>query len=119
MNVTFNMSVIDMIHDMALSNQIWSLLLWGDLHPAPNIFFNVGCPGPLLRDANLASPIKASCACPAQAALSSPLGGRPRFRFGGAGVDEASFAVFRGRFGPRGTIQYWNRRISGVEGSQT
>ena len=43
MNVSFNISItnIDRIHDIALSNQIWSLLLWGDLHPAPNIFFAV------------------------------------------------------------------------------
>ena len=49
MNVSFNMTItnIDRIHDKALSNQIWSQLLWVDLHlvvnrdTVPHIFFTV------------------------------------------------------------------------------
>ena len=28
-------------HDVAFSNQIWSQLLWRDLHPSPDIVFTV------------------------------------------------------------------------------
>ena len=54
----FNMSLritnIDMIHDVALNNQIQSQLLREDLHPAPDIFATVQEMTSVQRNLNIA-----------------------------------------------------------------